>query len=151
MWMLMANRDLSIGDARLAADDCRLHKSSIFTWSFVDDARLIRDDYLTIITKNALFMAILGIFFHWYLCRNRYKVCVEYENVMKSTQKNTFLCMSRSSVSAMIFLLYCWDNGILTCRILMLIVLILLIELLKSNIVLVLAWIIGNSPLVCTT
>ena len=31
-----------------------------------------------------------GIFFHWYLCRNRYIVCVEFENVMKSTQKKKY-------------------------------------------------------------
>ena len=30
-----------------------------------------------------------GIFFHWYLCRNRYIVCVEFE-IMKSTQKKKF-------------------------------------------------------------
>ena len=42
--------------------------------------------------KNALFMAIFGIFFHWYLCRNRYTVCVQFENVMKRThKKNTVL------------------------------------------------------------
>ena len=37
--------------------------------------------------KINLFHGNFGNFFHWYLCRNRYAVCVEFENVMKSTQK----------------------------------------------------------------
>ena len=30
-------------------------------------------------------------FIHWYLCRNRYKVCVEFENVIKSAQKKVLV------------------------------------------------------------
>ena len=47
-------------------------------------------------------------FFHWYLCRNRYKVCVEYENVMKSTQKKNFICkieFSKQTVSCVLFVI----------------------------------------------
>ena len=44
-------------------------------------------------SKNALFTAILGIFIHWYLCSNRYTVCVEFENVMKSTKKIVLYCI----------------------------------------------------------
>ena len=38
-------------------------------------------------SQKCPFHGNFGNFFHWYLCRNRYTVCVEFENVMKSTQK----------------------------------------------------------------
>ena len=37
--------------------------------------------------KNGLFQGNSGNFFHWYLCRIRYTVCVKFEYVMKSTKK----------------------------------------------------------------
>ena len=37
--------------------------------------------------KNTLSWGCYGNFFHWYLRRNRYKVCVKSKNVMKSAQK----------------------------------------------------------------
>ena len=36
-------------------------------------------------SQKCPFHGSFGNFFHWYLCRNRYTDCVEFENVMKST------------------------------------------------------------------
>ena len=49
--------------------------------------------------RTFLYKTILGIFFHWSLCRNGYKVCVEFENVMKSAQKKYFDCTKQSLTS----------------------------------------------------
>ena len=40
-----------------------------------------------VFSQKCLVEGNFGNFFHWYLCRNRYKVCVEYENVMKRKEK----------------------------------------------------------------
>ena len=39
-------------------------------------------------SQKCPFHVNFGNLFHWYLCRNRYTDFVEFENVMKSTQKN---------------------------------------------------------------
>ena len=49
----LANRDLAIGDARLAADDCRSFQSCLSTASSIGDARLIVADKSTIIIVPA--------------------------------------------------------------------------------------------------
>ena len=46
-----------------------------------------------VLSQKCPFHGNFGNFFHWYLCRNRYTVCVEFENVMKSTHTKKKLPM----------------------------------------------------------
>ena len=87
---LVNARSLELRTLNCAVDFWKLSKIFFFEGCF-------KNLFFAVISSAVVFSqkcpieGSFGNFFHWYLCRNRYKVCDEYENVMKSTHKKKTL------------------------------------------------------------